>query len=89
MPRYRTRYRAVDAVQITEEWFDRPWLAPPGVRVHKQRRVVVVTPGDLAARVGSWIVDDRFEQGLRVFTDEEFTDRYEADGAGDGLGCGG
>lgn len=60
--KYQARPLAVDAVQITDDWFDQPHpnpLHPIGLMINPRTRTAAVDTkeGVITARVGDWIID--------------------------------
>lgn len=60
--RYRARPLEIDAVQLTNEWFDRPHpnpLHPIGLLINPRTRTAAVDTreGVITARIGDWIID--------------------------------
>ena len=61
MPKFRKKPIVIDAVQITDEWFDGEHpnpLHPVGVVIHPHTRcVLIVTPeGQMRGDIGDWII---------------------------------
>lgn len=80
--KYRTRPMVVDAVQVTNEWFDGPHpnpLHPKGVLINPRYRTVEFNIGEDGATIacaGDWVVT--FPSGVMdVISEREFHCTYE------------